>query len=496
MQLYVLLLILAVVMPYELEQQPTPQLYGWPMVAAALGPYLVPLLASVLMCLVAERRINRQPQRVNRTLKRLQNGLLAMQFAALGVTYAVLLVLGWGTWLADTLGPTVLVVELVVLAPALAVPIVAWWAYYPIDRRLHEAALVRRLDEGLPVNAVPTRAAYVWGQVRHQLLLLLLPMLLILAWGQTLHWHIRPRKYEELYAIVGGLAIFSLAPLVIRFVWDTTPIAPGPLRDGLLAMCRRHRVRVSELLLWRTHTGMINGAVMGLFGRLRYILLTDGLIEQLTGKQVEAVMAHELGHVRRRHMVWLAVCAFATIGVTFSIAEQLHALGERLGLYDPLLQRFEQQNMGGTDARELIAALFLLAGAVAWALVFGWISRRFERQADTFAAQHLTPPDSPHITEEAAESMAGALLAVAHLNHAPTDRKSWRHGSIDWRVNYLRRLPGTPTDACHIDRVVRRTCWACAALLIASAAWQWWAPAGPAKTAADAPPLVGYNPSP
>lgn len=487
MQLYVLLLILAVLLPFELEQSPKPQLDGAAMLAAALGPYLLPLAVSVWLCLAGYRKIDRQPGRANRTLKRLHRGLQAMQLVTLGITFAALLALGWGTWLAEAVGEVVLVAEVIVLAPALAVPIMAWWAYYPIDRRLHEAALIRRLDEGLPVSGMPSRGAYVWGQVRHQLLLLLLPMLLILAWVQSVHWYIRPVRYEELYAMAGGLTVFTLAPLVIRFVWDTTPMAPGPLRDGLLAMCDSHRVRVRQLLLWRTHTGMINGAVMGLFGRLRYILLTDGLIEQLTDKQVEAVMAHELGHVRKRHMIWLAVCAFGTIGVIFSAVDEVFALIEQHGLLEPLVRVLEPRGIGASLIGDVVAAVLMLAGAVLWALAFGWISRRFERQADTFAAKHLTPADSDRITDEAAGTMAGALLAVAHLNHAPTDRKSWRHGSIDWRVDYLRSLVGTPLNDCEIDRVVLRICWACLALLVAAAAWQWWL---------SGQPMTGYNPSP
>src|SRR5690606_31987071 len=67
------------------------------------------------------------------------------------------------------------------------------------------------------------------------------------------------------------------------------------------------RVRFREVLLWRTFGGMVNAAVMGMLAPLRYILLSDALLEHLPAEQVEAVMAHEVAHIRKRHLVWLLV---------------------------------------------------------------------------------------------------------------------------------------------------------------------------------------------
>jgi hypothetical protein len=68
--------------------------------------------------------------------------------------------------------------------------------------------------------------------------------------------------------------------------------------------------------------------------------------------------------------------------------------------------------------------------------------------------------------------MAGALLSVASLNAINPARKSWRHGSIDWRAEYLRNLVGTRVDRCQIDRDVRAISYTCGLLLIAALAVQ------------------------
>ena len=85
---------------------------------------------------------------------------------------------------------------------------------------------------------------------------------------------------------------------------------------------------------------------------------------------------------------------------------------------------------------------------------FGWVSRRFERQADAFAVRHMA--EGEHVDADAVGVMTRALERVATLNHVPVARRSWRHGSIAWRQDYLHSLVGTSVDVSPIDRTVTR----------------------------------------
>jgi len=303
--------------------------------------------------------------------------------------------------------------------------------------------------------------------------------LVVLRWPEL-------RPFEPVLVAVGGLSIFAVAPLIIRMVWNTSPMPPGPLRDRLVNLCRTHNVRVRELLLWHTHGGQINGAVMGIFGPLRYILLTDGLVERMDDRAVEAVMAHELGHVRRHHMPWMAICALGTLAAMFVGVERAAAMIDQQlgwdGLHDAVLSVGLSAPSPHTSAAAGAALLLTFLG---WGAAFGYISRRFERQADTFAVQHLAAQyrDSddesngandgdraPRINARAVADMAGALETVCRLNRSSTSRPSWRHGSVDWRIRHLQSLVGRRIDDCPIDRHVRRLRLLGAALLLATLA--------------------------
>jgi Zn-dependent protease with chaperone function len=261
--------------------------------------------------------------------------------------------------------------------------------------------------------------------------------------------------------------VLTMMPLVLRRVWSTAVLGPGPLRDRLSEMCRRQRVKVRELLVWGTHGTMINGAVMGFVGPVRYILLTDALLESLPQVQVEAVMAHELGHVKRKHMLWLGIAAVSAITLA------------QLGINGGLWLVWGDRAFASDPAQAAVALAALLAGL--W--VFGFVSRRFEWQADAFAVQHLSqagasadadsPEASPRpqtsglVTEAATIAMAGALESVARLNRIPRDKFTWRHGSISVRQRKLVALSGQRLDRLAVDRQVR---WLKAASLVALAA--------------------------
>jgi len=436
------------------------------------------------------------------------------------VTLADRILMLWG-WLAivihifnltvlDLLGATrrsmgdwVIVDEVIALLPPVLIILGAWWCYYPINRRLREAALIRHLDTGKPIYPVWTRGQYVLSQARLHFGLVLLPAIIIMGWAETVEmfWDVEvgpgaPGWIRGAALAVGVGAIFLFSPTLMTRIWDTTPLARGDLRDRLERLCASHRVRVRRLLVWHTHGGMINGAVMGLIGRLRYILLTDALLDTMTTTQVEAVMAHEVGHARRHHLPWLAVCLIAILSavglgtslVVRAVEPYVQDSSVRLEL-DPSWEA----GRGVPDDRPLSAVRLLRSrqgadwleplGLITTIVIslgaFGWTSRRFERQADTFAIQHLSGLTHDGgaectITPEAAGAMTDALQVVAELNHIPTKRHSWRHGSIHWRQNYLRTLIGRRCNVLPIDRQMRLIRIVAAVLLVVSMGLTWW----------------------
>lgn len=403
----------------------------------------------------------------------------------------------------------------VLLSPLLVAMALGWAIGYDMDRRLRESSLVAWLDSGRVYHAMPSRWLWTWTQFRHHLLIVLVPVLLIAACASMTETVALSRAVRSVVGstplamdlttlalqVASAIGVLAMTPSILRRLWDTAPLPSGPLLSGLYDIAAHARVRIRPPLLWRTHGTLMNAMVLGFLPPTRAILLTDLLVESLDDTQIRGVMAHEVGHIRRRHLPWLAVVVVVTLGLTTAAADLL------LRAFAPAL--LEGAEAGDTD-HALAAGVVTLITAAVTIITFGWVSRRFEWQADAFAAAtlsslemqrradaqadpqagpHAGPQAGPvpgsdltsetapatstpasghaspaaaaaaqpaHVTAEGALAIASALRSVAMLNHLPLDRFSFRHGSIRARLDHLDSLIGRPIAALPIDRTARR----------------------------------------
>ncbi|MFM9994797.1 MAG: M48 family metalloprotease [Phycisphaerales bacterium] len=441
----------------------TPPLPPWATVGVTLGAFAALALLTHAILWSLGRRMDRLGSVA--AIRRSDAVLAWSRVTAAALHLAAIFGLGWLDAVRSMIGDVVLADEAAAVVPFLLFFAAGWWSIHPIDRRVREALMLGRLDRGLSVQPTPSRAAFVVNAVRHHLAVAVVPVLLLLAWDEgvqrLLHrsgwpgprgpdW-ISDRVWKGLRQfahpaarLLGVAGVFALAPLLLRHIWDTVRLGPGELRDSIVELCRAGRVRVRELLVWRTGGTMLNGAVIGLFPGTRYILLTDALLELLTPGQVRAVAAHEIAHVRRRHMLWLGLAVLASV---FGAA----LLADRAG------RTWLPQDQGERWFQACATGASLAAGL----LVFGFASRRFEWQADAFAVAHLSghrdgADGAAVVTPESVAEMTGALQAVADLNHVPVHRFSFRHGSIADRQRRLARLAWQRIDRLPADRGARR----------------------------------------
>lgn len=457
-----ILLVLAVLLAdggfiLELGITPAPGEHIGRIAGVSIGPAVFVVLVATLFLSVLQRQLGAGG--ALRPILRLGDRCMAVSrwLLLLNYLFTVLVLDALGA-MRHLTGGLLLLDELLLMLPPLLGIVCLWWAWYPIERQLHETALLHRLDRGLPVHLPPGRWPYVLTQLRLHVLLMLVPMLLILGLSQSLEQVLQPEDgrvdpWVELGTGVSALLVLAASPWLARWLLGLRRLPDGSIRRDMQAICDQHRVRARDIMLWRTGGTMINAAVMGMVPQLRYLVLTDGLLEQVPRRQVQAVMAHEVGHVRHRHMIWLLICLLATLVLGQWCLELMVFMAP--GLFrDP----------AGLGA---ILQLVLLLGVVF--VLFGWMSKRFERQADTFAVQHLSADVEPgdRIDDEAVSAMADALMSIASLQAVDPGRRSWRHGSIAWRCSHLRTLVDQPVGGQAIDRTMLVLRGVCACIVVA-----------------------------
>ncbi len=220
--------------------------------------------------------------------------------------------------------------------------------------------------------------------------------------------------------------ISEITPAVIvPLFYKMAPLQNSELANRLFALARRCGVpvrRIFEIKLSK-ETNKANAAVIG-WGRNRRIVIGDTLLTLCSDDEIEAVFAHELGHVALRH-TWKLLAGSA---VSFVIGFYLLYLV--LGPSAAALGFASPADIAAVPVLMLWIAIF---GLVSKPLQTGY-SRHLEKQADLFILNKVEKP----------ETLAAALTKLADRNLSDPNPSRlvealfYTHPPITKRIAYLR----------------------------------------------------------
>jgi STE24 endopeptidase len=214
-----------------------------------------------------------------------------------------------------------------------------------------------------------------------------------------------------------------IAPLFNRF----TPLEEGDLRRRIEALIERCGFHAKGLFVMDGSRRSSHGnAYFTGFGTEKRIVFFDTLIERLTPSEIEAVLAHELGHFAKGHIPRLLAVRFALALLMLAILGWLYrepAFYEALGLSEP--------HIGATLAG---FALMIPVFTFPFQPLASLIARRQEFEADAFAAKHASAADlasalAKLYRDNAATLTPDPLHSLVYDSHPPAAL----------RIDHLRR---------------------------------------------------------
>ena len=272
---------------------------------------------------------------------------------------------------------------------------------YRIDRKYKGIASSRReyLIAVLPVYAI-----------------MLLFVITGLTWWAVLTYSIGMMVFIYMNVIVILLLYmsFTLLPRMLRISSKGLELEDPKLVERILGLSKEMGVKVERMIMlsWKKFK-VANALQVGPRGFSIYI--SDYLIENLKPVEVEAVVAHELAHAKKRHL--LKILLF-TLPFVFT--------GMNLLLYS-----WVKRANPISHITTIAGIVFLLAVSVASTLLV----RRFELEADALSAKVLGSP----------EPMISALQRIAELNLTPTKYPriiGWGlpHPSTETRIEKLKMI--------------------------------------------------------
>ena len=182
----------------------------------------------------------------------------------------------------------------------------------------------------------------------------------------------------------------QIAPVVLfPLFYKFNPLENDELRDRLVRLSERAGTRVRGVYEWKISekSKKANAALTGL-GKTRRIILADTLLENYTPDEIEAVLAHELGHHVRRHIFKLIIVQIALTFLGFYALDAVmrYAIERR--------HMFEQ--MSDFAALPLLALVISVLSLLLMPLLNAYL-RHNEREADQYCWSAI-PSVGPYIS--------------------------------------------------------------------------------------------------
>ncbi len=247
------------------------------------------------------------------------------------------------------------------------------------------------------------------------------------------------------FIFFGSFLLFVIIffPPLVRRLWGCKKLQAGPLHDHLVEFCHRQNFK-ADIYVWPLFEGrVITAGVMGILPGMRYILITPALVETMTTEELDSVMAHEIGHVKRFHLLlYVFLVAGFAVAVGLLAEPLFYLLFSRDFFYSFIGAIGLSPDAGRNLAVAVPTLVFLL---LYFRYIFGFFMRNFERQADL----HV------HTVLGNSDAIISAFEKIAVLSGNIRDQPSWHHFGIGERVDFLQECERRPALIRRHHRKVR-----------------------------------------
>jgi Zn-dependent protease with chaperone function len=251
---------------------------------------------------------------------------------------------------------------------------------------------------------------------------------------------------EVTYFLIFLIAVAILGPTMIQKFWRCKPLESGEHRERIESLCRKAGLAYADILYWPIFGGkMITAGVMGLIQKFRYILVTPSLLRLLEPEEIDAVIAHEIGHVKRKHLLFYLLFFVGYMFLNYVIADAVYWGLISAEAFYWFLNKTEFNP--STIISALYSLVFILSLIIYFRFIFGFYMRNFERQADIYV---FTLFDS-------AKPLISTLEKIVTTSGQSADRPNWHHFSIRERIDYLKKCEFDIKWIARHDRKVKKS---------------------------------------
>lgn len=266
---------------------------------------------------------------------------------------------------------------------------------------------------------------------------LLLPM----PW---LHGILKTAWGDFVFFLLFFLFVLLLLPPLVQKLWRCRPLPAGELREHLDQFCRSQNFS-AKYFVWPLMEGRaMTAGVMGLVPGMRYILLTPAIIDAMDRQELDAIMAHEIAHAKKNHILlyFCLILGFSLVAGFLAEPFLYFVLG-----FDVLINLMVGQTTSPETIVSIVGGVPLLVFVVIYfRFFFGFFMRNFERQADLYTIAVMG----------SATPLISAFKKISFYTGTDQKESNWHHFGIGERIDCLKNAERSPDGVARHDGKMRR----------------------------------------
>jgi Zn-dependent protease with chaperone function len=265
----------------------------------------------------------------------------------------------------------------------------------------------------------------------HDLLAMLIPLLMEQLEGSILFYTV----------YFGCFVVFFLifAPVFITRMWDCKSLADTEIKEAIAVYCRSQGVKFKDIMSWDALNGtLVTAGVIGLVAPFRYLMITPELMNLLDKDEILGVVSHEVGHVKKRHLLYYLLFFLGFIVLGMGLMGWLNISAYFI---------FPIDFINSETFGYIFIFSHLLFFIIYIRFVLGYFMRNFERQADTYCFASGVDPN--HL-------ITSFMKLGAHVGD-DGKKPNWHHYNISQRIDFLRECKDNPGEITRHATKVKRS---------------------------------------
>lgn len=245
------------------------------------------------------------------------------------------------------------------------------------------------------------------------------------------HWlaTFLPIAVAAIFLVIGMIFL----PKLIKKTWDCKPLEDSPLKDKLEHICRKSNFHHAGMLTWPVMEPSLTAAILGVNPKYRYVMFTPSLLKEFPDEEIEAILAHEIGHSKHKHLL---IYPFILMGMVVCFALFTHYAGDSIIDFFFAAHQYYPSKIWEALFPFAIAIPFAIIGWAYFRIIFGYFSRLFERQADLYI----------YNVGMSGKTMIATLDHIGKATGNSHHHPSWHHHSLNERIEFLKSVEKNPKN--------------------------------------------------